>query len=68
MEISGKGLIISLGFKAKVRPHKLKEARCDIVNISKKDLSKIIQEIENLPYETYEKEKPKNEPTEVNFT
>ena len=35
---SGKGLITSLGLKAKVRPHKYKEARFAIVNISKKYL------------------------------
>ena len=63
MEISGNGLIISLCFKAKVRPHKFKKARYAIGNISKKDLSKIIREFEKLPYETYEKKRPKYEPT-----
>ena len=46
LERSGKGLITSLGFKAKLRPHKYKKARCAIVNVSKKDLSKIIREFD----------------------
>ena len=37
MEISGKGLITSLGIKAKVRSHKYKKARYAIVNVSKKE-------------------------------
>ena len=44
LEISGKGLITSLGFKAKVRPQKYKKARYAIINVSKKGLSKIIRE------------------------
>ena len=44
MEISGKGLITSLGFKDKVRPHKYKKARYAIGNVSKKDILKIIRE------------------------
>ena len=44
LEISGKGLINSLGFKAKVRPHRYKKARYAIRNVSKKDLSNIIME------------------------
>ena len=39
-ERSGKGLITSLGFKAKVRPHIYKKARYAIGNVSKKDLFK----------------------------
>ena len=48
LEKSGKGLITSLGFKAKVRPHKYKKPRYAIGNASKKDLSKIIREIEKI--------------------
>ena len=48
LEISGKGLIISLGFKAKVRPHKYKKERYAIRDVSKKDLSKIIWKFEKL--------------------
>ena len=44
---SGKGLIISMCFKAKVRLHKYKKWRYAIGNVSNKDLSKIIREFEN---------------------
>ena len=64
LERSGKALITSLGFKAKVGPHKYKKARYFIVNVSKKDLLKIIREFEKFPYESYEKKRPKNEPTD----
>ena len=40
---SGKGLIKYLGLKAKSRPNKYKNSRYAIVNVSKKDLSKIIR-------------------------
>ena len=46
LERSEKGLITSLGFKSKVRPQKYKKARYAIINVSKKDLSKIIKEFE----------------------
>ena len=39
-------MINSLGFKAKVSPQKYKKARYAILNVSKKDLSKIIREFE----------------------
>ena len=51
-ERSGKGLIVSLGFKTKARLHKYKKEMYDIVNFSNKDLSKIIREFrkfEKLP-------------------
>ena len=35
-----------------------------IGNISEKDLSKIIKEFEKLLYESYEKKRPKHEPTD----
>ena len=44
---SGKGLINSLGIKAKARAHKYKNSRYEIRNVSKKYLSKIIREFEN---------------------
>ena len=40
---SGKGLVTALTFKTKVRSQKYKKARYSIVNVSKKDLSKIIK-------------------------
>ena len=64
---SGNRLITSLGFKAKVRPHKYKKARYAIGNVSKKDLSKIISEFEKLPYDIYEKKRTKHEPTDSYF-
>ena len=65
--IPGKGLITSLGLKAKVRPHRWKKARYAIKNISKKDLSKIIREFEKLFYKSYEKKRPKHGPTDSYF-
>ena len=60
---SGKGLITSMGLKAKARPNKNKKARYTIRNVSKKDILKIIREFEKLPYESYERKMPKHEPT-----
>ena len=64
MEGSGKGLITSLSFKAKVRPQKYNKARYAIGNVSKKDLSKIIREFENFEKLPYDKKRPKYEPTD----
>ena len=64
---SGKGLITSMGLKAKVRPYKFKRARYTIRNVSKKDLSKIIREFEKLPYESYVMKRPKHERTDSYF-
>ena len=53
LERSVKGLITSLDFNTKARSHKYKKSRYDIVNFSKKDLSKIIRDFEKfdkLPY------------------
>ena len=50
---SGKGLITSLDLKAKVSPHKCKNSRYAIGNVSKKELLKIIREFEKLLYESY---------------
>ena len=67
LKISGKRLITSLGFRAKVRPKKYKKARYAIGNISKKDLSKIIKEFEKFEKLPYEKKRPKHEPTDSYF-
>ena len=56
-----------MGFKATVRPKKYKKARYAIVNVSKKDLSKIIKEFEKIGKLTYEKKRPKHEPTHSYF-
>ena len=60
-------MITSLGLKAKAKPKKYKKSRFAIVNVSKKDLSKIIMEFEKLPYESYERKRPKHEPNESYF-
>ena len=64
---SGKGLITSLGFNSKVRPQRYKKARYAIVNVSKKDLSKIIKDFEKFDKLPYEKKRPKHEPTDSYF-
>ena len=56
-----------LGFKAKLGPHKYKKARYAIVNISKKDLSKIIRGFEKFEKSPYEKKSPKHEPADRYF-
>ena len=61
--ISGKGFIISLGLKVKARSKICIEARNAIVNVSKKDLSKIIREFDKLSYKRYGRSRPKHEPT-----
>ena len=66
-EGSGKGLITSLIFKAKVRPQRCKKARYAIWNVSKKDLSKIIREFERFEKLTYGKKRPKHELTDSYF-
>ena len=61
---SGKGLINSLGIRAKARPKKYKNSRYAIRDVRKKDLSKIIWEFDKLPYNSYERRRPKHEPTD----
>ena len=67
LEISGKWLITSLGFKAKSRPQKYKKARCAIRNVSEKDIYRIIKDFEKIEKLPYEKKSPKHEPTESYF-
>ena len=64
---SGKGLITSLGLKAKVRPKNYKKSRHSIRNFSKKYLSKIIRKFDKLLYKSYERIRPKHEPTDSYF-
>ena len=66
--ISGKELITSLGLKDKTSPKKYKKERYAIGNFSMKDLSKIIREFEKLSYKSYERRRPKHDPTGSNFT
>ena len=67
LERSVKGLITSLGFKAKVRPQKYKKSRYSIRNVNKKYLSKIIKKFEKFEKLPYEKKRPKHEPTDRYF-
>ena len=60
-------MITSLVFKTKVGSHKHKKAMYTIVNVSKKDPSKIIREFEIFPYKSYEKKRPKYEPNDSYF-
>ena len=60
-------MITSLGFKAKVRPHKYKKAWYVIGDVSKKDLSKIIREFEKFEKLPYGKNSPKHESTDSYF-
>ena len=44
-----------------------KKARYAIRNVSKKDLSNIIREFDKWPYKSYDRRRPKNEPTTSSF-
>ena len=63
LERSGKGLVTSLAFNIKVRSQKYKKARYAIGNVSKKDLSKIIEDFEKIGKVPDVKRIPKHEPT-----
>ena len=52
-------LVTALYFKTKVRSSKYKKARYAIGNVSEKDLSKIIKELEKIGKPPYEKKRPK---------
>ena len=60
-------MITSLGLKAKLRPHKYKRERYAIGNFNKMDLLEIIREFKKLLYKSYERKRPKHEPTDSNF-
>ena len=60
-------MITSIGLKDKARTEKYKKARYAIGSFSKKDLSKIIRDFEKLTYESYEKKRPKHDPTNSYF-
>ena len=53
--------------KAKTRSKKYKKARYAIGNVSIKDLSEIIREFEKLRYKSYERRRPKHDPTDSYF-
>ena len=62
-----KGVDYLYGSHGQSKVTKYKKARYSIRNVSKKDLSKIIREFEKLPYESYERKRPKNEPADSYF-
>ena len=62
-----KGLITSLGLKVKASPKIYKKTRYATRNFIKKELSKIIREFEKLPYESYERKRPKHDPNDSYF-
>ena len=64
---SGKGLITSLGLKAKSRPKKYKNARYAIGNVSMKYLSNIIRKFDKLPYKVIRGRVPNMSPLTVTF-
>ena len=64
---SGKGLIISLGFKTIVRSKNNKKAMYAIINTSMNYLSKIIKDYEKFTYKGYVWKRIKHEPTDNNF-
>ena len=67
MEGSGKELVTALALKTKSRSKKYKKARYAIGNVSMKDLSKKIKELEKIVKVPYLKRTPKNEPTSSYF-
>ena len=64
---SEKGLITSLVSRRKQGQRSKIKERCAIRNISKKDLSNIIREFEKLPFKSYDRMRPKHEPTDSYF-
>ena len=67
LEIPGKGLITSLGFKDKAKLQKYKKARYAIGTASEKDISKFLKKFEKIEKLLYDKKRPKHEPTESDF-
>ena len=62
-----KGVDYLSGSQGQNRPKEIKKARYAIINVSKKELSNIIRKFEKLPYESYERKRPKHEPTDSYF-
>ena len=56
-----------MGIKVKESPKKYKKTRYAIINVSMKDLSKIIREFEKLRYKSYNRRRPKHDPTDSYF-
>ena len=64
---SRKGLVTALDLNTKSKVEKYKKSRYAIGNVSKKELSKIINEFENIGKVPYVKRIPKHEPTSSYF-
>ena len=64
---SGKGLVTALAFKTKVKSQKYKKARYAFINVSEKDLLKIIKKFEKIEKVPYERKRPKYDPTSSYF-
>ena len=60
-------MIVSLGLKTIRRSKEIKKERFDITNVSLKDISKIIKEFEDIPYEGYFRTRSKHMPAESSF-
>ena len=67
MEGSGKWLVTALALKTKARSKIYKKARYAIGNVSMKDFSNNIKEIEKIDMVPYLKRIPKHEPTSIYF-
>ena len=62
-----KGVDYLSGFQVQSKSTQIQKQRYAIGNFSKKYLSKIISDFEKLPYESYEKKRPKHKPTDSYF-
>ena len=60
-------MITYLGLMSKASPNKYKKARYATGNVSNKDISKIIKEFGKFSYKSYERKRPKHEPTDSYF-
>ena len=60
----GKGLIASMSLKGIRRLKKSKNEKLGMSEVSLEDLSKITEEVKDVPYEYYVRKMPKHIPTE----
>ena len=63
LRISGKGLITSMGLKAIRRSKNDKKEKFSITEVSIKDISKIIENFKDVPYEGDARKRSKHMPT-----
>ena len=55
------------GYQGQSKAKEIKKAKYSIRNVRKKDLSRTIMEFDKLPYKSYERRRPKHEPTDSYF-